>query len=309
MKKTMIALATLAAATASFAQANITGGVQFGYVKDNAGNKGFTSWGAYLDITATEDLGGGMSVAAFMELNADGTRGGGVYSGDRNLTLNTPVAALTFANSRSGGTNGAALVAPVNLWDGSYGVGSASVITRKPVDAVVLSVPVAAGLKAVVRYVESDIDYYTTPGAATWAVGGSYSGNGLSVQGNFVSTTFADGLKATLAAAGVTNPMTSSTELTVVYDAGVAKIGLGYDSARRGKQDGKDEAATLLSVSAPVGPLAVGVNYGKRASASFYQLGAVYNLSKRTNISAAYGNADSGTKTTDEYALVMSHSF
>ena len=304
MKKTMIALAAVAAVGSASAQVTMTGGVDFGYIKNLAGtSKGFTNWGAYLDFAATEDLGGGMSVAAFMELNADSSRGaaGSVYSGDRSLTLNMPAASLTFANSRSGGNQGAPLVGPHALWDDVYAQG---VITRANVDAVVLAVPVAQGLKLIGKYVESGPDYAATPGSATTVLGFSYSGNGLTVGGYYNSSDFTDATKATLPAGYAT----TSTDLSVVYDAGVAKIGLGYDSARRGKAS-TDQAATLAGLSIPMGAASIGVNYGKRDAASFYTLGGQYNLSKRTNITVTYGNADSGTTATNEYALVLHHSF
>jgi hypothetical protein len=298
------ALATIAAMGTASAQVTMTGGVDFGYIKNLAGtSKGFTNWGAYLDFSATEDLGGGMSVAAFMELNADSSRAaaGSVYSGDRSLTLNMPVASLTFANSRSGGNQGAALVGSHALWDDVYAHG---VISRANVDAVVLAVPVAAGVKVIGKYVEGAPDYAATPSAATTVLGLSYAGNGLTVGGYFNSSDYNDATKATLPAGYAT----TSTDLSVVYDAGVAKVGFGYDSARRGKAS-TDQAATLAGLSIPMGAATVGVNWGKRDAASFYTLGGQYNLSKRTNITAAYGNADSGTKATNEYALILHHSF
>ena len=309
------------------AQVTMTGGVDFGYIKNLAEtSKGFTNWGAYLDFSATEDLGGGMSVAAFMELNADSSRASGsgtcagtalipasatatatcaiaasVYSGDRSLTLNMPVASLTMANTRSGGNQGAALVGPHALWDDVYSHG---VISRANVDAVVLAVPVAAGVRVIGKYVEGAPDYAATPSGATSVLGFSYAGNGLTVGGYYNSTDYTDAAKAALPAGYAT----TSTDLSVVYDAGVAKVGFGYDSARRGKAS-TDQAATLAGLSIPMGAATVGVNWGKRDAASFYTLGGQYNLSKRTNITAAYGNADSGTKATNEYALILHHSF
>jgi len=240
MKKTMIALAAVAAVGAASAQVALTGGVDFGYIKnlsDNptTGSKGLVNWGAYLDFTATEDLGGGMSVAAFMELNADSSRGatGSVYSGDRSLTLSMPAATLTFANTRSGGNQGAALVGPAALWDGTYAHG---VITRSNIDVVALTVPVSGGFKVSGKYVESGPDYATAAGTATTVLGVSYSGSGLSVAANYNSSEFNVSGKAQLAAVGVTDPRSTSTDLSVVYDAGVAKVGFGYDSAAAAKQ-------------------------------------------------------------------------
>ena len=315
MKKTLIALAavaSLATSGAAFAQATISGGVGFASIKNFAGtSQGLLNTGAWLDVAASEDLGGGMKVSAFMELNMDSSRAsaGSAYSGDRNMTLSTPSFSLTLANSRSGGNQAAALVAPVNLWDGVWGAGG--VITRVNVDAAVLTVPMGGGLTLQGKYVESGPDYATSGGTTTMVAGGMYAAGPLKVAGFVNQSAFTPATAAVLAAAGVTNPRTMSTDLSVTYDAGVAKVGLGYDSTRRGKQDGTDDAAILAGVTVPMGKASFGVNYGKRGNGSFNQVGAQYDLSKRTNVNLSFGNADTGAANgqTNEYSLSLNHYF
>ena len=294
----------------AFAQANISGGVGFASIKNFAGtSQGLLNTGAWLDVAASEDLGGGMKVSAFMELNMDSSRAsaGSAYSGDRNMTLVTPSFSLTLANSRSGGNQAAALVAPVNLWDGVWGAGG--VITRVNVDAAVLTVPMGGGLTLQGKYVESGVDYAPAAGTTTMVAGAIYAAGPLKVAGFVNQSAFTPATAATLAGLGVTNPRTVSTDLSVTYDAGVAKVGFGYDSTRRGKQDGTDDAAILASVSVPMGKASVGVNYGKRGNASFNQFGAQYDLSKRSNVNLSFGNADTGTATSNEYSLSLNHYF
>ena len=315
MKKTLIALAavaSLATSGAAFAQATISGGVGFASIKNLAGtSQGLLNTGAWLDVAASEDLGGGMKVSAFMELNMDSSRAsaGSAYSGDRNMTLSTPSFSLTLANSRSGGNQAAALVAPVNLWDGYWGAGG--VITRANVDAAVLSVPMAGGLTVQGKYVESGPDYATSAGTTTMVLGAIYAAGPLKVAGFVNQSAFTPATAATLATAGITNPRTMSTDLSVTYDAGVAKVGLGYDSTRRGKQDGTDDAAILAGVTVPMGKASFGVNYGKRGNGSFNQIGAQYDMSKRTNVNLSFGNADTGAANgqTNEYSLSLNHYF
>jgi len=315
MKKTLIALAavaSLATSGAAFAQATISGGVGFASIKNFAGtSQGLLNTGAWLDVAASEDLGGGMKVSAFMELNMDSSRAsaGSAYSGDRNMTLSTPSFSLTLANSRSGGNQAAALVAPVNLWDGVWGAGG--VITRVNVDAAVLTVPMGGGLTLQGKYVESGPDYATSGGTTTMVAGGIYAAGPLKVAGFVNQSAFTPATAAVLAAAGVTNPRTMSTDLSVTYDAGVAKVGLGYDSTRRGKQDGTDDAAILAGVTVPMGKASFGVNYGKRGNGSFSQVGAQYDMSKRTNVNLSFGNADTGAANgqTNEYSLSLNHYF
>lgn len=315
MKKTLIALAavaSLATSGAAFAQATISGGVGFASIKNLSGSsQGLLNTGAWLDVAASEDLGGGMKVSAFMELNMDSSRAsaGSAYSGDRNMTLSTPSFSLTLANSRSGGNQAAALVAPVNLWDGFWGAGG--VITRANVDAAVLSVPMAGGLTVQGKYVESGPDYATSAGTTTMVLGAIYAAGPLKVAGFVNQSAFTPATAATLATAGITNPRTMSTDLSVTYDAGVAKVGLGYDSTRRGKQDGTDDAAILAGVTVPMGKASFGVNYGKRGNGSFNQIGAQYDMSKRTNVNLSFGNADTGAANgqTNEYSLSLNHYF
>jgi Gram-negative porin len=67
----------------------------------------------------------------------------------------------------------------------------------------------------------------------------------------------------------------------------------------------------LLGVSVPFGATTVGVNWGKRDAASFTQVAAQYDLSKRTNVNLSLGNdTQSGTSgTNDQYRLSLNHSF
>ena len=164
MKKTLIALAAVAAASASFAQVSITGGLDFTLNKtisaaaDGSAKKGIASTDAYLDFAASEDLGGGMKASVFMELNADGERSGGVYSGDRSISLSGAMGSLSIANAWTGGTLGAVMLAPTfsssdhNSGDPAVYTATASVPAAVGVDigtaaAVVGPATGAAGVK------------------------------------------------------------------------------------------------------------------------------------------------------------------
>lgn len=116
MKKTLVALAVLAASGASFAQATITGEYAFGYIqsKDNAGvgSGGFGTDTSQLWFKNSEDLGGGYKAAASMSLagadrsgestsTAGQTSNGGVTGRDAELTLTTPVGVLALGTKRN----------------------------------------------------------------------------------------------------------------------------------------------------------------------------------------------------------------
>jgi hypothetical protein len=90
MKKTLVALAVLAATGASFAQVSITGTLSMGYkaTRDSFGNDasglGVDTTNPALTFTAKEDLGGGQQVVASLGF-ATANRGGAL-GGDSKLT-------------------------------------------------------------------------------------------------------------------------------------------------------------------------------------------------------------------------------
>lgn len=93
------------------------------------------------------------------------------------------------------------------------------------------------------------------------------------------------------------------------YDLGVAKIGLGYDSKRRGKST-SDKAAVTASISAPVGPVIFGLNYGKRDASDFTEASVKYALSKRSAVYLDYGKAKMAKNASNsQYNLVLVHTF
>ena len=112
MKKTLIALAVLAASGASFAQVTITGNYTAGYRASSAGGADSSGLGndtSLVTFTAKEDLGGGLSASAFM--NIDGLTRGGVGGGDSGMSLAGGFGKLSLETGRgsdylSGGTAG-----------------------------------------------------------------------------------------------------------------------------------------------------------------------------------------------------------
>ena len=332
---------------ASYAQVAITGGVDFTFAKnassptDGSAAKGLAATDAYIDIGVTEDLGGGMKAVANMEFNADGAWGAGAYAGDKNVTISTASGlSVTAASTRSGGILNAIMFAPeVNGNDhwgtaavaaaaavaaSTYSFGSAAtsyvpaiggggVMTRAGVDALVISMPVATGLKVAYKYVEGKSDGYGTPAAVTHVLGGYYAAGPLSVQGEYnyaVADTITSGKDL----------RTVRYDATVSYDAGVVKVAAGYESAgmftANSASTGTAAGAILLSAVAPVGAHSIGFNYGKRDVATFQEFAAQYNLSKSTYVAASYGSytnaavADgSSTVTTDSFGVRLGKNF
>jgi len=347
MKKTLIALAAVAAVSASYAQVSLTGSVSASTQKNLSGSsQGLAMTDNTVFFSAAEDLGAGMKLAATMVLENDTARATYFDRADQSIVFSTAAYTFALANTRSGGNQGAALVAPANLADDQW---ASAVITRAAIDVASITIPVNAAFSASLKYVEGGSnqaastaataaavtyagaptaankaalaaaikadaisgDGANAPGSTTWTGAATYAANGLKIVGQVNQSTYSDNAKAVAALTGVTNPRTMSTDISAVYNFGVATVGLGWDSARRGKQDGTDAAATMFGVSVPMGAATFGLNYGKRDTASFTQVAAQYDLSKRTNVNASFGSdtqsATSGTN--DQYRLSLNHSF
>jgi len=344
MKKTMIALATIAAMGTASAQVTITGGISVGMQSNLAKVAGIAMTDNTLYIGASEDLGGGLKAAAAMTIENDLYRGAAFTRADQSISLTTPVGAFAIAQTRSSGNIGSAVIGPVSLQDDQW---TSAVMTRTPVDVVKATFPVSSAISLTVAYVEGGNNAEViagntavaaattaaaaklavaaavkasnaasggvTPAAASWQGVVKYSGNGLTVTGAMTSTSYTDdtlALLATAAAAAKGDIQTTSTDLSVIYDAGVAKLGFAYDSSRRGKTSA-DKSAMIFGLSVPMGAITVGGNYGSRDEANFLQLGAQYDLSKRTNVNASWGQdkQGAGKDTNSQYRLSLNHSF
>jgi len=151
----------------------------------------------------------------------------------------------------------------------------------------------------------------------------------------FVSATVMPGLSVNYQnsnseAAGVTNAQAGSIEFirglmaaTVAYfDNGTTSTttiaGARYSIAKTGttvfglysddKVVGVTSTGKTIGVSHPVGSFVALASYGEKSGAKAYDLGATYNLSKRTMIHARYVKEDTASTTT-KFGLGMEHNF
>ena len=316
MKKTMIALAAIAAVGAASAQVSLTGSTTAYWMNVSSNSSaGLVLGGANITFAASEDMGGGWSASTKLTLDLDGGRDDKAYHGDRNISLAGPMGSLTFANTRSGGTAGMAFVAPTNLWNDYWGAG-AKVLARSNVDALILAVPLSKELTVMGKYIEG-ADGSAPPASASYVATAKWASGPLVVVADAVTTSFTDAARAAYAAAGITSPRTQSYNATANYNAGFANFGLGYDSPRRGAyQEGTDQGAMLASFAVPLGATTAGLNYGLRDGQSIIQLAAAYSISKRTTLNLSWGQytnaataAGAPVAAVVESALSVSHSF
>ncbi|MEY4427008.1 MAG: hypothetical protein RL535_1306 [Pseudomonadota bacterium] len=315
MKKTLLALAVVAASGAAFAQsATLSGSYVFGYQSTKVAGvrtAGIGTDTAAIALVATEDLGGGLKATAKVSLGGMMRDGAGTGE-DASLTLSGGFGTLLLGTVESDdGLSRAYAGAPVIGLDGKVHGGNANI------DVIGYTTPqLAPGLTAGFSYVDRGTTAGTglaagTTGAAaaqpSATVNLTYGAGPISARFDVTSWT-------RQGAADVTsNTNKNRFRVSGNYDLGVAKIGLGYSSLKR--TTGTTAKQTEVGVSAPLGATTVGLVYEKLVNSgvttSGVTVGAQYNLSKRTNVSAGYAQwKKDGAATTDSsFRVLVGHSF
>jgi predicted porin len=330
MKKTLIALAALAA-TGAFAQSTValTGNVGFGFQSvSNAANftvSGLTMTDATLAVTASEDLGGGMKATANMTFDTGGSQfntAGNFNRRNTSLGLSGGFGSVSFANTRSGDLLTRAFVAPAALPDGIYD--SSGILARAPIDIVSYTTPNFSGFTGSLSYVESGTAAVVTPGyALTQGDGGNKYTTTTTVLGlNYANGPLAAGLSfksasynSDYAVAAALIARSTNAEGFLTYDFGMARVGLGFDSANSGVVAGavNDATAWSFGVAAPIGAFTVGVNWAQRDVNNMYEAVVKYDLSKRTAINVSFGrqsaDAVAGGVDGNQYRVGLFHAF
>lgn len=323
MKKTLVALAVLAASGASFAQVTLSGEFAYGYLA-TANGAGVTQSGGGLDtallvFNAKEDLGGGTSVSVTMKTDGSSGRTGTLGNDDQFIEVKTNFATYKAGSWKPGnwlqGTTGYA------TW---YGLDDRVLSARGKYDSIGVSVPMGALTLSATAYEPANVIGEGTGNAAltgnagqqNTTLGLTYAAGALSLSAGYV--TFNNQTKA---------DDTSDNVIRIggKYDFGAVAVGAGVAVTDLGG-DGTN-TQTLLSVSAPIGS-SMSVNAGwasnkydvsstsalaaKAGTRSGYMLGLQYNLSKRTYGILNYGNwlaAQGDSQNSTLTALTLVHDF
>jgi len=312
MKKTLIALAAVAAASASYAQVSLSGEFAYGFLT-STDKAGATTSGLGIDtaqfvMKASEDLGGGSSVAVKMVVNT-GDFGKGTSSDDQSISLTTSAGVLTLATYKPGdwvtGASGGA------TW---YGLDGKVLSARSTRDAIAFTVPVSPALTLTAALLEpanalgEGAGSSGTTAQSLYNFSAKYSAGPAVVQAAYLSYTNAGSTDATT---------DNVTRLGASYDLGAAKVGLGLQMGK--SSGGTTNTQTALSVSAPLAAN-VSVNgtwasnqvssnsaltAGLNGTRTGYVWGLQYNLSKRTY--AILNNATWTGTTTDAVTTLSSN--
>ena len=334
MKKTLIALAVLAASGASFAQVTITGNYTAGYrvssgvgataTANGADQGGLGNDTSALTFEAKEDLGGGMAAGA--KMSVDGLTRGGVGGGDSGLYISGGFGKISIDNGRgsdylSGGTSG---VGGVGMDDKVFSRLDAS-------DSISYTSPSFSGFTIGLSHDEGAISRANeaaspiglgvgaagTPAGANYQRGSSvtlgYAAGPLAINGNYKVWD----QQGTVASTNSKN----RTSIRGSYDFGVAKLGAGYRNQQFVTGVRQD---TFLAVGVPLGALTLGADFAQRVHSDTaaagsaegtrtgYGLKAEYALSKRTSLIGSYASWEGvvgAAQRTTETNLLISHSF
>jgi predicted porin len=310
-----LALAVVAASGAAFAQsATLSGSYVFGYQSTKVG--GVTTAGigtdtAAIKLVATEDLGGGLKATAQVSLGGMMRDGAGTGE-DARLGLSGGFGSLLLGTVESDdGLSRAYAGAPVIGLDGKVHGGNANI------DVLGYTSPqLAPGLTVGVSYVDRGTAGATglaagTTGAA--AAQPSVTGN-VQYKAGPIDARFDVTSWTRQGATGVASNTTKNRfRVSGNYDLGVAKVGLGYSQLKR--TTGISTKQLEAGVSASFGATTVGAVYEQlqntgAAKKSGFTVGAQYDLSKRTNVSAGYATwKTAGASSDTSFRVLVGHSF
>lgn len=305
MKKSLVALAVLAASGASFAQSTVTVyGIADIFLGSTSGtnavsqtvlNDGGVS-GSRWGLKGSEDLGGGLKANFLLENGFDistGAAGGALFNRQAYVGFSGGFGEVKLGNvftaydDISGAANAAfdSKLAPTT---GAFGVWMSGGYNSNPNNNIYYATPNFGGISGAVSYALGENKAVGVSASSVTSFHVKYEGGPV-----FVGL----GYQTQQPLAGAAS--TSFTRLNGTYDLGVAKLLAGYGrvSAPAGAETTEWSLGADYPVSAAL-TLSGGIarssdnNAAGNASRNGYGLALAYGLSKRTTL---YGGLQSGT--------------
>ena len=318
MKKSLIALAVLAASGAAMAQSSVTlygvadAGVTYLNGADNwSGVTSGNNLTSRLGFRGTEDLGGGLKANFVLEGGfnldtGDGKSGGATDSGFQFKRQSTVGLAGNFGEVRLGRELTAAYNATAR-YDVFGGVGIGQ--SRLWADGDVVDANANASAVTTNQRISNALTY-VSPSFSGFKVGVNY-GFGETTNGNSDSSYMGAGLmydngplslglgleRLNNGANSVAVSDIDAWSLGGSYDFGVAKLLAGYRESKVDRATGENKRlGYYVAATAPVGAGTVRVSYNRyenelanlKEKADQFAIGYVYGLSKRTSVYGTY---------------------
>jgi len=293
MKKSLIALAVMAASGAAMAQSTVTlsGKANIGFTK-NEGQKAQMTGGSdgsdsRIIIRGSEDLGGGLKANFHFE---------------HGFKPDTGTPDATFWQRQAWvGMNGG--FGEVRLGR-QYTLGFFGSIGNMPSTYVDPQLGVGLGFNAMGSRNSDQIQYWSpSMGGAQVRLSTQLSGDSATRATELALAYTAGPLTVHLTTADVKGAAKNPLGLNAAYNMGVATIAGGLVKTSTG-QDGAFVRAVV-----PMGATSLFAGYARNSdtSTSAYDAGAFYSLSKRTRLYAVYGNGNKAV--TSKFAVGIDHNF
>jgi hypothetical protein len=289
-------MAAVAVAGVASAQATITGAFNLDMANSTTNASKTIGMGdATITFGATEDLGGGMSVAVSSTIQTAGGRNTDTYTNGYSMSIGGGSAGkLTLSNYLDGSNLLSVGVSAAN--DMADAAGGYTAKTRLAYDLPAM----IEGLSAQIRWDNASATL-STANSSTAVAAPEAAGALSSFATTKYSITYATGPMSVNVMGS--NAASSSKIYTGTFDAGVAKFAASSTTGQ-----------TEYTVSAPVGDLSVGLHMlsGNNKATG---MTASYALSKRTSVRYSYVNqtAKGSTNTAGalgtNYRLRLAHSF
>lgn len=343
MKKTLIALAAVAATGAAFAQSTVTlyGVVDQGYNTDKktvgtvaTKTNGLTSIlsGSRFGFKGTEDLGGGLKANFTLEYSVQPDDAATSMANRQSFVgLSGAFGSVNLGRqyTQIHGVQGA-FDANGNATAAGWLGGGTSTVRQS--NAIVYTTPSFSGFSAALELgfaeaAQGGSTNVTGNAGNTTALGLSYANGPLTVKAATESiklTALSYTAPGAAAAATLSDALATrkATSIGASYDLGVAKLMAVTTSAKAGSAADAGKVTTNnFGVSAPFGAVTLNatVSNGKyidsgaaSVKTSGYQVGANYSLSKRTTAYALMGQGKNKAATAtkhDTFAVGVRHTF
>ncbi len=328
MKKTLIALAAVAATSAAFAQSSVTidGAVDLGYVKP-IGSKDArldaTNGANQIRFLGTEDLGGGLKANFTLAQRFSPESGGNdgttfarpTFQGESTVGLSGGFGAVKLGRSLT------AFQGPVNMTDpwGTLQVASSAVLTSGYATDKENNAD-AAGLG------RTEAIHYSSPNFSGFSAAVSlglkqHTGSATPLPKNLMSL-WAGYASGPLYVGGGLEQNRQDDQITAIlatYNLGFMTVGAGYSNIDLKAADTAtafDRNAWNIMAVAPMGAFVIKAGYGvSKADASGAEatkklgLGVDYMLSKRTKVYASFGSDSVKTTNKSGYDIGIRHTF
>ena len=299
MKKTLIALATVAVTTGAMAQVTLSGSLGMGVTgtsfvtSSTASTRTMGVTDSSFTFAANEDLGGGMKVSVSQTIDASGAQGTGVTGDGTKIALTGGFGGVTFGQLCASGALGEAVVGGgANTFKHAV-AGVAGTDCRSYQYGLFTLPTLVKGLGVAVR-----IQNLSAAGTVNFK-DFSAADNGLQYRFDYATGALKTGFYA----------RSTTSELHASYDFGVAAVKFGADT-KVVSGDKRQEFAIVV----PMGAAKVSLGYGKKGVIKGTEIGVTYALSKRTAIQANFGTftpltAQTGDQVKSSNRVKLVHSF